>query len=51
MAVTEVKKEPIEHMIPTDYEETVLNTINKPPASKVSILFGFMEKLSCSYII
>ncbi|CAK6955738.1 lysine (K)-specific demethylase 5Ba isoform X2 [Scomber scombrus] len=35
MAVTEVKKEPIEHMIPTDYEETVLNTINKPPESKV----------------
>lgn len=37
MAVTEVKKEPIEY--PTDYEESVLNNINKPPLSKVSILF------------
>ncbi|KAM7422346.1 hypothetical protein PAMA_010418 [Pampus argenteus] len=35
MAVTEVKQEPIEHKHPTDYEDTILNTTNKPILSKV----------------
>lgn len=39
MAISEVKKEPTEHEVPTVYEESVLNKINKPPTSKVSRLF------------
>ncbi|XP_029357664.1 lysine (K)-specific demethylase 5Ba isoform X2 [Echeneis naucrates] len=35
MAVTEVKNEPIKHEDPTEYEEMLLNSINKPPQSKV----------------
>ncbi|XP_061583454.1 lysine (K)-specific demethylase 5Ba [Cololabis saira] len=35
MAVTEVKKEPIEHEDPKEYEETDLNKINKPTVNKV----------------
>ncbi|XP_017271262.1 lysine (K)-specific demethylase 5Ba [Kryptolebias marmoratus] len=34
-AVTEVKKEPIEHMDPTEYEENVLNKIERPAVNKV----------------
>ncbi|XP_038552220.1 lysine (K)-specific demethylase 5Ba isoform X1 [Micropterus salmoides] len=35
MAVTEVKREPIKQEDPTNYEETVLNMLNKPLVSKV----------------
>ncbi|XP_072238498.1 lysine (K)-specific demethylase 5Ba isoform X2 [Leuresthes tenuis] len=35
MAVFEVKKEPIDHMDQKQYEETVLNEINKPSVNKV----------------
>ncbi|KAM4587202.1 lysine (K)-specific demethylase 5Ba isoform 1-T1 [Odontesthes bonariensis] len=35
MAVFEVKKEPVDHMDPKEYEETVLNEINKPSVNKV----------------
>ncbi|XP_005739565.1 lysine (K)-specific demethylase 5Ba [Pundamilia nyererei] len=35
MAVTEVKKEPIDHKDTTEYEETVLDKIIKPPVNKV----------------
>lgn len=36
MEVTEVKQEPIEHMDPTEYEENVLNKIEKPAVNKVN---------------
>lgn len=39
MAVTEVKKEPIEYEDPTEFEETVLKKIIKPPQNKVSLLY------------
>ncbi|XP_041836282.1 lysine (K)-specific demethylase 5Ba [Melanotaenia boesemani] len=35
MAITEVKVEPTELMDPKEYEETVLDQINKPPVNKV----------------
>lgn len=37
MAVTEVKKEPIDHKDTTEYEETVLDKIIKPPVNKVNV--------------
>ena len=37
MSITRVKREPVEH--PTDYEETVLHKMSRPPANKVSLLF------------
>lgn len=39
MAITRVKREPIEHGHPTDYEETVLHKMSRPPSNKVSLLF------------
>lgn len=45
MAIAEVKKEPTAHEIPTVYEETVLNKMNKPPTSKVSRLFVWFKNL------
>ncbi|KAG7218162.1 hypothetical protein INR49_007444 [Caranx melampygus] len=54
MAVTEVKKEPIEHKDRTEYEETLLNNINKPPQNKECgkppVAFGF-EQASRSYTL
>lgn len=40
MAITEVKKEPIE------YEETMLNTLNKIPLNKVSMLICVKFRLT-----
>lgn len=37
MAITEIKKEPIEHENSVKYEETVLNGINNPPVNKVGL--------------
>lgn len=31
--------EPIKHEDPTEYEETVLDKINKPPQNKVSLIY------------
>lgn len=39
MEITEVKKEPIEHMDPTEYEENLLKIIDKPPVNKVNGLW------------
>ena len=37
MAIPEVKKEPIEREDPTEYKETLLKEIIKPPQNKVSL--------------
>lgn len=49
MAVTEVKKEPIDHKDTTEYEETVLDKIIKPPVNKVNVFLctKFIAQLLC----